>query len=138
MIDCYHFSLPKSCVLREYCPEQDKMAAEIQNHEVQTSHQIVLKVLDDILNDFGITRSEAKTQVELVGAIPTIQTTKSEHINMTLAGAIPSLANAIVAAQIFEARGGPSQKITIDLRRAHNYLDPDIGMTPTINGQVRI
>jgi hypothetical protein len=46
------------------------------------------------------------------------------------------LANAVAATQIYEARGGPPQKIQADLRKGHNYIDPDTGMTPTINGQV--
>jgi hypothetical protein len=55
-----------------------------------------------------------------------------------LIGAIPALANAVTATQINEARGGERQTITIDLRRGHNYIDPDIGMTPSINGQVML
>lgn len=94
-------------------------------------------MLDEVLEDFGLARSNVGSQVELQGAIPAAHETSSQHINMTLTGAIPSLANAIVATQIFEARGGAAQKISVDLQRSHNYLDPDIGMTPTINGQVR-
>lgn len=41
----------------------------------------------------------------------------------------------VTAAQIFEAGGGDQQTIEIDLRRGHNYIDPDIGMTPSLNGQ---
>ena len=81
--------------------------------------------------------SNGKSQVLLQGSIPAIRLTKSEHINMSLIGAIPSLANAIAATQIYEARGGAAQSVSVDLQRAHSYLDPDIGMTPTINGQVR-
>lgn len=106
------------------------------DREAEVSRNITLKVLDDVLRDFGLTRNNSKSRVELVGSIPATRETKSEHINMSLTGAVPSLANAIAATQIFEARGGQPQSITVDLQRSHNYLDPDIGMTPTINGQV--
>ncbi|KXT08328.1 hypothetical protein AC579_923 [Pseudocercospora musae] len=80
----------------------------------------------------------ANASTELLGSMPEIKQTNSEHINLSLIGAVPSLANAIVATEIFEARGGESQKITVDLQRSHNYIDPDIGMTPKINGQSEI
>lgn len=105
--------------------------------EADTSRRITLEVLDEILDDFGISRSNGTSCIDLSGAIPQIQQTKSEHINMSLIGAVPSLANAVAATQIFEARGGQAQTIGVDLRRSHNYLDPNIGVTPTINGQVR-
>ena len=99
---------------------------------------LTLRLLDSILDDFGISRADGRSEIRLVGTIPDTQHTNSQHINMTLVGAVPSLANAVVACQIFEARGGEAQSITVDLRRSHNYLDPDIGMTPTINSQVGI
>ena len=71
-----------------------------------------------------------------MGGIPALSSTNSENICLSLIGAIPALANAVAATQINEARGGKSQTIEIDLRRGHNYIDPDIGMTPSINGQV--
>jgi hypothetical protein len=104
--------------------------------EVQISHRITLALLDQILEDFGLDRKHGLSSIKLIGSLPSITETKSDDINMSLIGAVPSLANAIVATQIFEARGGAPQSIGIDLRRAHNYLDPDIGMTPTLNGQV--
>nr|POF26036.1 acetyl-coa:oxalate coa-transferase [Quercus suber] len=103
------------------------------DQEVKVSHKIVLKVLDNILHDFGLARRNGSSSVELLGAIPAVEGTKSTHINMSLAGSIPALANAIVATQIFEARGGCLQSITVDLQRAHNYLDPDIG-NPFLGG----
>jgi hypothetical protein len=106
------------------------------DRECEISREITLQLLDEILNDFGLARKNGNSSVQLLGAIPGHQQTKSEHINMSLVGAVPSLANAIVATQIFEARGGQPQSITVDLQRSHNYIDPDIGMTPTINGQV--
>lgn len=105
--------------------------------EAEVSRGITLKVLDDVLHDFGLARHNGRSSIDLIGAIPAIQETKSQHVNMSLVGAVPSLANAIAATQIYEARGGQPQTIAIDLQRSHNYLDPDIGMTPTINGQVR-
>ncbi|KAF2174289.1 hypothetical protein M409DRAFT_16552 [Zasmidium cellare ATCC 36951] len=111
------------------------MSSEKQDSEAATSHRITLEILDTILNDFGVSRANGRSTVELRGALPNIEQTKSQHINMSLIGAVPSLANAIVATQIFEARGGDPQTIAIELQRSHNYLDPDIGMTPTINGQ---
>jgi len=103
--------------------------------EAHVSQEVTLKLLDTILADFGLARNNGTSTIELEGAIPALQQTKSQHIMMSLVGAIPSLGNAIAATQIFEARGGDPQTIAIDLRKAHNYLDPDIGMTPTINGQ---
>lgn len=106
-------------------------------HPLDTAHGRMLEILDTILNDFGLSRSNGSSRIELQGQIPAARETNSEHINMSLVGALPSLANAIAASQIFEARGGKAQTISVNLQRAHNYLDPDIGMTPTINGQVR-
>ncbi|KAK4498623.1 hypothetical protein PRZ48_011282 [Zasmidium cellare] len=111
------------------------MPNEIPDAEAATSQRITLELLDTILRDFGISRSNGKSNIEIRGAIPSIEQTKSQHINMSLIGAVPSLADAIIATQIFEARGGDPQTIAIELQRSHNYLDPDIGMTPTINGQ---
>lgn len=31
--------------------------------------------------------------------------------------------------------GEAPQTVEVDLRRGHNYIDPDIGMTPSLNGQ---
>lgn len=107
------------------------------SNEASASQRITLELLDKILKDFGLSRSNGKSTIELIGALPAIERTNSQHINMSLIGAIPSLANAIVATQIFEARGGEPQSVAVDLQRSHNYLDPDIGMTPTLNGQVR-
>lgn len=105
--------------------------------ELPTSCRITLELLDKILKDFGLSHSNGKSTIELQGALPDIEQTKSQNIHMSLIGAIPSLANAVAATQIYEARGGEPQTIAIELQRSHNYLDPDIGMTPTLNGQVR-
>jgi hypothetical protein len=101
------------------------------------SHTYTLQKLDTILTDFGLSRKEDGSNVDFVGEIPAASTTSSQKIDLSLIGTIPALANAIAATQIFEARGGEKQSIEVDLRRGHNYIDPDIGMTPSINGQVR-
>ena len=100
------------------------------------SHSIVASTLSEILEDFGISRSNGGSSVSFVGSIPALDSTKSQRINLSLIGSIPALANAVAATQIYEARGGETQNVEIDLRRGHNYIDPDIGMTPTVNGQV--
>lgn len=97
---------------------------------------LAMQALDTILNDFGLERKPDGSAVEFVGEIPAVEKTKSQKINLSLIGAIPALANAVAATHIFEARGGERQSIEVDLRRGHNYIDPDIGMTPSINGQV--
>ncbi|KAF2665907.1 CoA-transferase family III [Microthyrium microscopicum] len=99
------------------------------------SHSIALNVLDEVLEDFGLSRKANGTTILFTGDIPSQESTKSQIINLSLIGSIPALANAVAATQIYEARGGQAQNIDIDLRRGHNYIDPDIGMTPTINGQ---
>lgn len=104
--------------------------------DANQSHAVAFTVLDAILEDFGIQRHNNGSSVEFRGDVPAPRTTMSEQVNLTLVGAIPALANAIVATQIYEARGGLPQRIEVDLRKAHNYLDPDTGMTPTLNGQV--
>jgi hypothetical protein len=95
-----------------------------------------LKALDTILADFGLEQKADGSAVKFVGEIPAVERTKSQKIDLSLIGTIPALANAVAATQIFEARGGEKQTIEVDLRRGHNYIDPDIGMTPSINGQV--
>lgn len=104
--------------------------------DVRLSNAVAFSLLDTILDDFGVQRLSHGSSVEFVGDVPRPNTANNEHINLSLVGAIPPLANAVVATQIYEARGGRPQKIEVDLRRSHNYLDPDTGMTPTINGQV--
>ena len=113
------------------------MSKSTTDHEAETSRDVTLKILDEILEDFGLDRNNGSSTINLVGSIPAPQQTRSEHINMSLIGAVPSLANAVAATQIHEARSGDSQCIEVDLQRSHNYLDPNIGMTPTINGQVQ-
>lgn len=103
---------------------------------VATSHTTALELLDTILKDFGLRREPHGSCIKFVGGIPGMHGTKSENINLTLLGTVPALANAIAATQIYEARGGKAQTIEVDLRKGHNYLDPDTGMTPTVNGQV--
>lgn len=103
------------------------------NDASNRSGAIALEALGGYLSEFGITLPEGA--VSFVGGIPPPEQTHSEKFNLSLIGAVPSVANAAVAAQIFEARGGAPQKIEADLRRGHNYIDPDIGMTPSLNGQ---
>lgn len=93
--------------------------------------------MNDILDEFDIylPNTNEGPEVLFTGAIPPPAATHSQKLNLSLVGSIPALANAVAAAQIFEARGGARQTVTIDLRRGHNYIDPGIGMTPTINGQ---
>jgi hypothetical protein len=101
------------------------------------SQRIATQALDEILSDFGLSRRPGGSSVSFIGEIPALKETKSQKINLSLIGSIPAGANALAATQIYEARGGQPQNIELDLRRGHNYIDPDIGMTPTINGQVR-
>jgi hypothetical protein len=103
---------------------------------VTESQKIAYQALDEILSDFGLARNKDDSEVKFTGEIPVLSQTKSEKINLTLVGAVPSTANALAAARIYQARGGKRQTIEVDLRRGHNYIDPDIGMTPSINGQV--
>lgn len=103
------------------------------NKKSDRSGDIALEALEGFLSEFGITLPEGA--VSFVGSIPPPEQTHSEKLNLSLVGTIPSVANAAVAAQIFEARGGAPQTVEADLRRGHNYIDPDIGMTPSLNGQ---
>jgi hypothetical protein len=102
------------------------------------SQRIATAALDEILADFGLSRKPSGSTVSFVGEIPALNETKSQNINLSLIGSIPAAANALAATQIYEARGGRPQNVELDLRRGHNYIDPDIGMTPTINGQVSL
>jgi len=95
-----------------------------------------METFDYLLADFGLSRNNAKSTVVLEGEVPAFAETKSHKINLSLIGSFPATANALAAAQIYEARGGKPQKVRVDLTRGHNYVDPDIGMTPSINGQV--
>lgn len=101
------------------------------------SHGVALQALYDILDDFQIQRPSSSSWLRVVfkGAIPPLEQTRSQKFSMTLIGAVRSLANAVTAAQIFEARTRARQTIEVGLRRSHNYTDPDFGMTPTVNGQ---
>lgn len=113
-------------------------AAETPTNVHTSTQTTAYKILDAILDDFGLQRNSHGSSVKFVGEVPGFSAKFNDNINLSLIGAIPSLANAVAATQIYEARGGQSQTIEVDLRKAHNYLDPDTGMTPTINGQVSI
>lgn len=110
--------------------------ATVSSSSSAPSHKLALQTLHNILHDFGLSRKSDGSQIRFIGAIPPHSSTHSEKINLSLIGAVPALANAVAATQIYEARGGERQTIEIDLRRGHNYIDPDIGMTPSLNGQV--
>lgn len=97
------------------------------------SRTAALEALEGYLSEFGITLPPGA--VSFVGSTPPPEQTHSEVLNLSLVGAVPPVANAAVAAQIFEARGGAAQVVEADLRRGHNYIDPDVGMTPSLNGQ---
>lgn len=98
----------------------------------------VHQIFEALLRDFGVNLSNQGSKVIFTGGIAALEATKSERILLSLVGALPAAANALLAAQIFELRGGQAQTITVDLQRGHNYIDPNIGMNPTINGQVCI
>lgn len=105
--------------------------------EIESTHSSeVLKSLDLVLTDFGLSRKNGKSVVQINGEIPDPKITHSENLNLSMIGTVPSLANALTAAQIFEMRGGGDQVVAVDIARGHNYLDPDVGMTPSLNGQV--
>lgn len=55
---------------------------------------MTLKYLD-ALNEFGLSGSNGASEVEVQGALLAIDDPNSQHINMALTGAIPSLANGI-------------------------------------------
>lgn len=100
------------------------------------SHRVARSLLKMLLNDFGMgDNQEICANVVFEGDMPSLASTNSQHLLLSLIGAIPATANALVAAHIVELRGGQGQKVTVDLRRGHNYIDPNIGMIPTINGQ---
>jgi hypothetical protein len=106
---------------------------------VQTSTQTTAyKILDMMLDDCSGQRNSHGSSVKFVGEFPGFRAKFNDKINLSLIGAIPSLANAVAATQRYKARGGLSQTIEVDLRKVHNHLNPDTGMTPTINGQVSI
>jgi hypothetical protein len=115
--------------------------ASAKDHNSPMAHpkrEVVFSALDNILGDFGFQREEHGSRVEPVGDVRGLQSSALNHkLNLSLTGTVPALANAIAATQIHEARGGRPQKIQVGLRKGHNYLDPDTGMTPTLNGQVR-
>ncbi len=100
------------------------------------AHDIARKILSALLDDFDVVQTGKGSEIVFQGDLPALKSTESEKLLLSLVGALPSAANALVAAQIFELRGGLPQNIKIDLRKGHNYIDPNIGMTPTINGQV--
>lgn len=116
-------------------PSKKTGSASLRSDPIDSS---AFLALDTVLQDFGLSRAENGSSVTFIGGVPPARETESHNINLSLVGAIPALANAIAATQIFEARGGQPQTIQVDLRKSHNYLDPDTGMTPTLNGQVGI
>ena len=105
--------------------------------QAHPSHHVAEQALGDILGEFRIPRPtrEHGPRIQFTGTIPPLLETQSDKVCLSLVGAIPALACAVTAAHILEARGGARQTIEVDLSRGHNYIDPDIGMTPSLNGQ---
>ena len=63
--------------------------------QTSTQHKAILGILDALLGDFGLSRADTKSQIVLAGEVPSIEETKSHDLLLSLAGALPSLANAI-------------------------------------------
>lgn len=104
------------------------------------------QALASILTDFKLEQEQKEyaSRVNFIGEVPNVANTNSQKINLSLVGAVPAAANALVAGWIFEERGilkergGRKQVVEVDVGRGHNYIDPDVGMTPSLNGQVCI
>ncbi|KAH7400276.1 CoA-transferase family III domain-containing protein [Cadophora sp. MPI-SDFR-AT-0126] len=89
--------------------------------------------LDKLLANFGASRENGKSTIIFTN--PVSPSFHGSKINLSLVGSIPSTACAVLASQIHESRTGQSQIITTDLSRGSSYIDPDEGMTPSLNGQ---
>ena len=101
------------------------------------NHDDLLKVVDNMLSEVGIDRSELKGEVTFAGLDPIRPTV----LKVGAAGAAVVAANAVVSALIYKERTGKSQDIHVDLRKAfvnHSKWQDVLVDCVTVNGQSRM
>ena len=79
------------------------------------NHDDLLKVIDNLLSEAGINRSELKGKVTFAGLDPVRPTV----LKVGAAGAAVVAAKAIVSALIYQEKTGKGQDIHVDLRKAY-------------------
>lgn len=84
------------------------------------NHEDLLAVVDGLLQEAGLGRSDFGGQITFAGMDPIRPT----HIKVACASAAVSGANAIASAIIWRKRSGQSQDIHIDLRKAYSIQSP--------------
>ncbi len=84
------------------------------------NHEDLLAVVDGLLQEAGLTRSDFGGEISFAGMDPIRPT----HIKVACASAAVTGANAIASAIIWKKRSGQSQDIHIDLRKAYVTQSP--------------
>ena len=89
-------------------------------YEPVNNHEDLLAVVDGLLREAGLSRSDFGGEITFAGMDPIRPT----HIKVGCASAAVTGANAIASAIIWKRRSGQSQDIHIDLRKAYVTQSP--------------
>ena len=101
------------------------------------NHDDLLKVVDNLLSEAGVSRADLKGKLTFAGLDPIRPTV----LKVGAAGAAVGAANAIVSALIHQERTGKGQDVHVDLRMAYinqSKWQDTLADCVTVNGQSRI
>jgi crotonobetainyl-CoA:carnitine CoA-transferase CaiB-like acyl-CoA transferase len=87
--------------------------------------------MDRLLSEVGLSRAQAGTEVSFSGQDPIVA---SVH-RLGACVAIPLMASAVSTVAFHRQRGGPAQRLELDLRRAIHTINPGAFWRPTLNGE---
>jgi crotonobetainyl-CoA:carnitine CoA-transferase CaiB-like acyl-CoA transferase len=87
--------------------------------------------MDALLSDVGLSRDLAGAEVSFSGQDPIVA---SAH-RLGACVAVPLMAGAVASVAFHRLRGGPPQRLDLDLRRAVHTINPGAFWRPTINGE---
>jgi crotonobetainyl-CoA:carnitine CoA-transferase CaiB-like acyl-CoA transferase len=91
----------------------------------------LLAELDGLLAPVGLSRAAAGAAVSFMGQDPILP---ARHRLGACIG-LPMMAAAVAAVAFHRYRGGPAQRLELDLRRAVHHINPGAFWHPTLNGE---
>ena len=90
-----------------------------------------LEQLDRLLSDIGLSSALTGAPVSFTGRDPIVPA--AHRLGACIA--IPLMANAVAAVTFHRLRGGPAQRLEVDLRQAVHTINPGAFWHPTLNGE---
>jgi crotonobetainyl-CoA:carnitine CoA-transferase CaiB-like acyl-CoA transferase len=88
--------------------------------------------LDGLLSDVGLSPAEAGADVSFTGQDPILP---GAHRLGACIG-VPVMAAAVAAVALHRQRGGPAQRLELDLRQAVHTINPGAFWHPSLNGEM--